>query len=211
MFQTCDRTPPRPLKTLISQLDPSWFGLRPFPRVMGSYLRLDFKGCESMPDGMGCHLPMKLREQNSEQNHSLRRGIDGASNTDFHRIQIITWLVPQIVRCNDASLSFDFDKQSLQSVPQVAPTHRGNDCQTRWSVQVGSLFIITVASVSSSSDSKTLLLLQWHLVPDNRRGNHEVSIVAGKSSVTHAAAVVCVLNGIVPGNSGLSSIERHTA
>ena len=47
-----------------SQLDPSWLGLRPFPRVKGSYLRLDIKGPESMPDGMGCHLPMKLREQN---------------------------------------------------------------------------------------------------------------------------------------------------
>ena len=55
-----------------------------------SYLRLDIKGPESMPDGMGCHLPMKLRRQNSH-----------------------------------------------------------------------SLFTITVASVSSSSDSKTLLLLPW--------------------------------------------------
>ena len=27
-----------------SVLDPSWFGLRPFPCVKGSYLRLDFKG-----------------------------------------------------------------------------------------------------------------------------------------------------------------------
>ena len=56
--------------TLISQLDPSWFGLRPFPCVRCSYLRLDFKDFQSMPDGMGCHLPMKLREQNSELNHS---------------------------------------------------------------------------------------------------------------------------------------------
>ena len=44
---------PQKHKTLISQLDPSWFGLRPFPCVKGSYLRLDFKGPESMPDGMG--------------------------------------------------------------------------------------------------------------------------------------------------------------
>ena len=44
-------------------------------------------------------------------------------------------------------------------IPQVAPRHRGNDCQIRWGVSVGSLFINTVASVSSSSDSKTLLLL----------------------------------------------------
>ena len=27
-----------------SVLDPSWFGLRPFPCVKGTYLRLDFKG-----------------------------------------------------------------------------------------------------------------------------------------------------------------------
>ena len=53
----------------------------------------------------------------------------------------------------------------FSSVPQVAPRHRGSDCQIRWSVSVGSLFIITVASVNSSSDSKTLQpwlpLLQW--------------------------------------------------
>ena len=110
------------LGTLISQLDPSWFGLRPFPRVKGSYLRLDFKGPKSMPDGMGCHLPMKLREQNSDLNHSgqrtrrLRRGIVGASNTDFHQIDIITWLVRQIVRCNDASLSLDCDNPPTRIV-----------------------------------------------------------------------------------------------
>ena len=108
--------------SLISRLDPSWFELRPFPRVKGTCLRLDFKGPESMPDGMGCHLPMKLREENSELNHSdqrtrrLRRRIVGASNTDFHQIHIITWLVWQVVRCNDASLSLDRDKQGLQSV-----------------------------------------------------------------------------------------------
>ena len=34
--------------------------------------RLD-KGPESMLDGMGCHLPMKLREQNSELNLSGQR------------------------------------------------------------------------------------------------------------------------------------------
>ena len=146
-----------------------------------------------MPEGMGCHVPMKLGEQNSELNHScqrtrrLRRGIVGASNTDFHQIHIITWLVRQVVRCNDASLSPDCDKQGLQSVscqldlssrsqrltriqfsciPQVAPRHRGNGCQTRWSVSAGSLLIITVASVSSSSGSKTLLLLlPWLPLP----------------------------------------------
>ena len=105
-------------KPLISQLDPSWFGLRPFPCVKGSYLRLDIKSPESMPDGMGCHLPMKLREQNSRSQRKTR-------------IQ-------------------------FSCFPQVAPRYRGNDCQIRWSVSVGSLFIITVAS---SSDSKTLLLL----------------------------------------------------
>ena len=61
---------PQNHKTLISQLDPSWFGLRPFPCVKGSYLRLDFKDPQSMPDGMGSHLPMKLQEHNSELNHS---------------------------------------------------------------------------------------------------------------------------------------------
>ena len=76
-----------------------------------------------MPDGMGCHLPMKLREQNSRSQRKTR-------------IQ-------------------------FSCVPQVAPRHRGNDCQIRWSVSVCSLFIITVASVSSSSDSKTLPLLPW--------------------------------------------------
>ena len=101
----------------------SWFGLRPFPCVKGSYLRLDFNGPESMPDGMGCHLPMKLRGQNSRSQRKTR-------------IQ-------------------------FSCIPQVAPRHCGNDCQIRWSVSVGSLFIITVASVSSSSDSKTLLLLPW--------------------------------------------------
>ena len=40
-------------------------GLRPFPCVKGSYLRLNFKGPESMRDGMVCHLPIKLREQHS--------------------------------------------------------------------------------------------------------------------------------------------------
>ena len=40
MFQTCDHTPRR--QNTDSQLDPSWFGLRPFPCVKGSYLRLDF-------------------------------------------------------------------------------------------------------------------------------------------------------------------------
>ena len=44
------------------------------------------------------------------------RGIVGASNTNFHQIHIIAWLVRQIVRCNDASLSLDCDKQGLQSV-----------------------------------------------------------------------------------------------
>ena len=91
-----------------SQLDPSWFGLRPFPRVKGSYLRLDIKGPESMPDGMGFHLPMKLREQNSRSQRKTR-------------IQ-------------------------FSCIPQVAPRHRGNDCQIRWNLSVGSLFIITVAS-----------------------------------------------------------------
>ena len=57
-------------KKLISQLDPSWFGLRLFPCVKGSYLRMDIKGPQSMTDGMVCHLPMKLREHNSELNHS---------------------------------------------------------------------------------------------------------------------------------------------
>ena len=69
---------------------------------------------------MGCHLPMKLREQNSRSQQKTR-------------------------------IQFSF-------VPQVAPRHRGNDCQIRWRVSVGSLFIITAASVSSTSDSKTLLL-----------------------------------------------------
>ena len=112
---------PQKHKTLISQLDPSWFGLRLFPCVKGSYLRLDIKGRESIPDGMGCHLPMKLRGQNSRSQRKTR-------------IQ-------------------------FSCIPQVAPRHRGNDCQIRWNVSEGSLFISTVASVSSSSDSKTLLLL----------------------------------------------------
>ena len=43
MFQACDHAPPRTPGTLISQLDPSWFGLRPSPGVKGSHLRLDFK------------------------------------------------------------------------------------------------------------------------------------------------------------------------
>ena len=93
-------------------------------KVKGSYLRLDIKGPESMPDGMGCHLPMKLRGQNSRSQRKTR-------------IQ-------------------------FSCIPKVAPRYRGNDCQIRWSVSVGSLFISTVASVvSSSSDSKTLLLLPW--------------------------------------------------
>ena len=111
---------PHKHKTLISQLDPSWFGLRLFPCVKGSYLRLDIKG---RPDGMGCHLPTKLRGQNSRSQRKTR-------------IQ-------------------------FSCIPQVAPRHRGNDCQIRWSVSEGSLFISTVASVSSSSDSKTLPLLPW--------------------------------------------------
>ena len=153
---------------------------------MNSYLRLDHKSPESMPDGMGCHSPTKLREQNSELRR-VERGIVGASNTDFHQIHIIAWLVRPIVRCDDASLSLDCDKQGLQSVfpgnlelssrsqrltripfsciPHVATKHRGNDCQIRWSVSVGSLFIITVASVSSCRDSTTLLLLPWLPLP----------------------------------------------
>ena len=59
----------------------------------------------------------------------------------------------------------------------------------------------------------------WHVVPtDNRRENHMGSIVAGKSSLAHTTAVVSVLNGVlllsfwsmVPGISGLSSIEGHS-
>ena len=92
-------------------------------KVKSSYVRLDIKGPESMPDGMGCHLPMKLRGQNSRSQRKTR--------------------------------------SQFSCIPQVAPRHRGNDCQIRWSVSVGSLFISTVASVSSSSDSKALLLLPW--------------------------------------------------
>ena len=119
---------PHKHKTLISQLDPSWFGLRLFPCVdpswfglrlfpcvKGSYLRLDIKG---RPDGMGCHLPMKLRGQNSRSQRKTR-------------IQ-------------------------FSCIPQVAPRHRGNDCQIRWSVSEGSLFISTVASTLNGRINPTL-------------------------------------------------------
>ena len=38
----------------------------------------------------------------------------------------------------------------------------------------------------------------WHVVhTDNRRENHVGSIVAGKTSLAHTAAVVSVLNGVL--------------
>ena len=92
--------------------------------------------------------------------------------------------VRQIVPCNDASLRFDCDKQGLQRVPvnlncllvhsvlpeSNFPIFRRSHPDTvemtaRYDGAVGPLFIITVASVSSSSDSKTLLLLPWLPLP----------------------------------------------
>ena len=63
---------------------------------------------ESMPDGMGCHSPMKLRGQNSRSQRKT--------------------------------------KINFSCIPQIAPRHRGNDCQIRWSVSISSLLIITMAS-----------------------------------------------------------------
>ena len=59
-------------KTLISQLDPSWFGLRLFPCVKGSYLRLDIKGqgLASSPANPYSHMPLPLAQTNKADHKS---------------------------------------------------------------------------------------------------------------------------------------------
>ena len=69
MLQACDHAPPR-TRNFDFSTGPVVVWVDTIPLCQGSYLRLDFKDLQSMPDGMGCHLPMKLREQNSELNHS---------------------------------------------------------------------------------------------------------------------------------------------
>ena len=59
MFQACDH--------ILTRTTKHWF-LNWTRRGLG--WDQDIKDPQSMPDGMGCHLPMKLREHNSELNHS---------------------------------------------------------------------------------------------------------------------------------------------
>ena len=119
---------PQNHKTLISQLDPSWFGLRPFPCVKGLVFATRFQR------------PSKHARWDGKS------FTNEAPRTQFWAESQWSEPVSALIATSKVCRACFLSTWNVFSFTQVAPRHRGTDCQIRWSVSVGSLLIITMAS-----------------------------------------------------------------
>ena len=104
-------------------MDPPWFGLRPFPCVMGSYLRLDFKSPQSMPDEMEV---ISLVFKSSTCYNSTQMLPHVPINHDLWKQTQTQATCPIFIsRCQRASL------QDLQF-----PISEGSECRSQDKVQI---------------------------------------------------------------------------